>query len=45
MANKQELKTTLLTEDIPESIGSREIIEDDETYEDYMNSFTEENPF
>lgn len=45
MANKQELKTTLPTEDILESIGSREIIEDDETYEDYMNSFTEENPF
>lgn len=44
MANKQTLET-LLTEDILESIESREVIEDDETYEDYMDSFVEGGPF
>lgn len=44
MANKQTLET-LLTEDILESIESCEVIGDDETYEDYMDSFTEDDPF
>lgn len=44
MANKQTLET-LLTEDILESIESSEVIEDDETYEDYMDSFVEGEPF
>lgn len=44
MANKQTLET-LLTEDILESIQSCKVIEDDETYEDYIDSFTEDDPF
>ena len=44
MANFNEI-STLLTEDIIESLRSRELIEDDETYEDYVNSFTEDDPF
>ena len=35
---------TLLTDDIIKSIKSREVLDDDETYEDYINSLTENNP-
>lgn len=47
MANKQQLEQTpsLLTEDVLASLRSREVIDDDETYEDYMDSFTEDDPF
>lgn len=42
MANKQEIK---ITEDILESLGSRELIEDNETYEDSLDSFNDQDPF
>lgn len=47
MANKQQLEQTpsLLTEDVLAFLGSREVIDDDETYEDYMDSFAEGDPF
>lgn len=44
MANKQHLET-LLTEEVLSTLESREVVIDDETYEDYMDSFTEDNPF
>ena len=37
--------STLLTEDILASLGSKSVCEDDITYEDYINSFNDEEPF
>ena len=47
MANKQQLEQTpsLLIEDVLAFLGSHEVIDDNETYEDYMDSFTEDDPF
>ena len=42
---KEQIKSTLLTEDILESLESHEPIKDDETYEDYLDSFNDQDPF